>query len=143
MYGFFDLRDDFITEDIYTIYAPCMYQPTWEKFRKKARHYVENSGIFIMGTSIENDIVGVIVLEKQADDHSFEIIGIAVDPAHRQWGIGRKLLRYAWENLGASELYAETDDEAVGFYRHCNFEITAHTETFPDGEYVRYRCVLK
>ena len=96
-----------------------------------------------MGASTENTIVGVIVLEKQADDRLFEILGIAVDTAYRQQGVGRKMLQYARENLGASEIYAETDDEAVGFYRRCNFEINAHTETFPDGECVRYRCVFR
>ena len=143
MCQFVDLRDKFLTKEIYTIYAPCMYQPTWEKFCKKAKHYVENKNIFIMGAITENTIAGVIVLEKQSDGHLFEILGIAVNAALRQQGIGRKMVQYARENLGASEIYAETDDGAVEFYRHCNFEINTHTETFPDGECVRYQCVLK
>ena len=93
MCRFVDLRDKFLTKEIYTIYAPCMYQPTWEKFCKKAKHYVENKNIFIMGAITENTIAGVIVLEKQSDGHLFEILGIAVDAALRQQGIGRKMVR--------------------------------------------------
>jgi len=64
---------------------------------------------------------------------------IAVDATHRGRGLGRQLIEYISAN-GAIE--AETDDDAVDFYRRLGFTISdaGRDARWPDRR--RYRCVL-
>lgn len=32
MNGIIDLRNRFVSQQVYDIYSTCMYMPTWEKF---------------------------------------------------------------------------------------------------------------
>ena len=136
-----DIRNQFLSKEVYEIYAPCMYQPTWEKFHQKTEKFLQNNQIILLGAVENSTVVGVIVLETQENNNT-EIVGIAVDPAHRQRGIGRNMVLFALKSPEVQRLYAETDDEAVTFYRRCGFSVEAHVERFPDGEVTRYRCVL-
>lgn len=49
-----------------------------------------------------------------------------------------KLIDYVIENLNVKILFAETDDDAVEFYKKYGFK----TEFIKDKEYTRYKCVL-
>jgi ribosomal protein S18 acetylase RimI-like enzyme len=53
-------------------------------------------------------------------------------------GIGKKLIEYSFYHLKPSILVAETDDDAVEFYRRCGFIINSLGEKYPD--IVRYEC---
>lgn len=137
-----DISERFLSKEVCEIYAPCMYQPTWEKFCGKTEKFLQNDHTLLLGAMENSAVLGVMVLELQ-DDGDAEIIGIAVSSAHRQRGIGRQMVQFATGLPNIRQLYAETDDDAVAFYRSCGFHIDAHTETFPDGEVVRYRCALQ
>lgn len=141
MFQILDIRNQFLSKEVYEIYAPCMYQPTWEKFCKKTEKLLQNNQISLLGAVENSAVVGIIVLETQENDNT-EIVGIAVDPAHRQRGIGRDMVLFALESPGVQQLYAETDDDAVTFYRRCGFSVEAYVEQYPDGEVTRYQCVL-
>jgi ribosomal protein S18 acetylase RimI-like enzyme len=69
-----------------------------------------------------------------------EVLHIGTGPRGRGQGAGRALLSGLMTELSLERLEAETDDEAVGFYRRTGFsaEQTEHR-----GGHVRYRCVLK
>ena len=134
-----DIKDRFYTPEAYSVYAESMYMPTWEKFDKRAREYLGKETVSVFGFIEEGHIVGIIAVELLGRD-SAEIRGIAVDSAYRKCGIGKQLVQYVCKQLSLSELLAETDDDAVGFYRRCGFE----TEEFiRDKKYKRYRCVLR
>ncbi len=65
----------------------------------------------------------------------------AVDDACRRQGVGRSLIREIREaHPGA--LLAETDDDAVEFYRRLNFRISRGTPDPRWPETQRYTCVL-
>ena len=142
MYKIVELNETFRSAAVYQIYSACMYQPTWEKFCKKAESFLRNDNIAVLGAIEDSAVLGVIVLEMQGGGNA-EIIGIAVDPVHRRRGIGQQMVRFSMETLHAARLYAETDDDAVSFYRSCGFAIDSHVEKFPDGEVIRYQCILK
>ena len=120
-----------------------MYQPTWEKFCKKADTYLQDNTVTMIGAVQGHQFVGIIVLKEQDISGHYEILGIAVDQTLRQHGIGKQMVQYAMLELRAAELYAETDDDAVAFYRNCNFAVSTFTEEYPYGECIRHKCVLK
>lgn len=69
-----------------------------------------------------------------------EIKHIAVSPAYRGKGIGREMIRYVEEHHAFSSIYAETDQEAVLFYKNIGFHITSLGEKYPGVE--RFGCLL-
>ena len=71
--------------------------------------------------------MGVIVLSFAAPD-SMEIAGIAVDPAARGQGVGSHMIRQAVRRYRPRHVCAETDDDAVGFYRKNGFRAAAFSE---------------
>ena len=83
--------------------------------------------------------VGVLRLDSQ-NRESCTITHIATHQEWRGHGIGRKLIEFACEASGFKRLEAETDDDAVAFYKACGFAI----ETLGENDYGirRYRCVL-
>lgn len=65
--------------------------------------------------------IGLAALSKQ----ELVILHIAVSPAHRNRGIGRWMIQQIGQQTSARRVGAETDSDAVGFYRNCGFAITS------------------
>ena len=85
--------------------------------------------------------MGVIVvsfIERQ----KIEIIGIAVDTSVRGKGVGSYMINQVINNYGLLSVYAETDNDAVGFYRNNGFNIVEFSEIYGDETVVRYKCEL-
>ena len=72
-----------------------------------------------------------------------EIIGIAVSDDARRKGIGKELIRRVMESEGLERVIARTDDDSIGFYRKCGFSEERIVTEYPDGQAVRYNCILK
>ena len=70
-----------------------------------------------------------------------EICHIAVVEHARGRGIGNSIVTALREKY-AMALEAETDDDAVGFYRKCGFGATVLYKYFCGQKYRRYTCVL-
>ena len=66
------------------------------------------------------------------------IRSIAVAPAWRNRGVGRALIDALVKHHNAARVVAETDDDAVGFYRRCGF---AAEDAPPKFGRARYWCV--
>lgn len=137
-----NIKEKFNTPEMFVVYSECMYMPTWEKFASSVAEYTSSENINIFGYYLNDQIAGIIAIDQPADRMPV-IRGIAVGAAHRKQGIGKRLIQYACNELDIPVLTAETDDDAVSFYRHCGFEIEAFMRTFDTGEYRRYKCVLK
>lgn len=82
-------------------------------------------------------VVGVLGFERR-DAVSAVLLHLAVAPAYRKQGLGRYLLVSMVSADGISRLDAETDDDAVGFYRRCGFRIQSLGEKYPGV--ARYLC---
>lgn len=63
---------------------------------------------------------------------------LAVDAMHRDRGLARNLIGEIAAQFPGSRLVAETDLDAVDFYRRCGFEIESLGERYPGVE--RFRC---
>ena len=71
----------------------------------------------------EGQVIGFIGVE------GVEVTALFIHPAWRGRGIGRQLLTYAVETLGATQLDVnEQNDQAVGFYRRMGFEVAGRSE---------------
>lgn len=79
--------------------------------------------------------VGLIILRM--DGNRAEILNIATDGAFRGLNVGRFMLEQTMVRCRINILEAETDDDAVGFYRRCGCSIERCGDI--DGR-ARYRC---
>lgn len=68
-----------------------------------------------------------------------ELLHLGTHPQDRGRGYARRLVSGLLEGLRLDRLEAETDDEAVGFYRRCGFAIGPQEAR---GGRARYRCTL-
>ena len=87
-----------------------------------------------------NEILGVCGVEIHTD--WVEIYNIAVEPNARKCGIGKAMIAAVQQKYKVA-VKAETDDDAVAFYRKCGFETEGFMKTYPNGEIRRYKCVLQ
>ncbi len=124
-------------ENVLEILKYSHWNPTKEKLSKLAEKYHKDKGILPFASFDENKISGIIVVQK-IEGRTYEIIDIAVDKHHRGQGVASKLIDYIIKNLGIKTLFAETDDDAVGFYEKYGFK----TEIIKNKEYTRYKCTL-
>jgi ribosomal protein S18 acetylase RimI-like enzyme len=103
-----------------------------------ARSRFETGSWTARGYVLDGEIVAFIGLEPLSASKA-RIRGIAVHPAHRRMGIGRRLIESIMAANPALTLYAETDGDAVGFYRACGFGTTSLGNRLSGTE--RFACV--
>ena len=127
-----------VSENILELLKYSHFNPTKEKLSKLMQKYHQDKDVFPFASFDGDKISGVIVVQK-IENETYEIIDIAVDKDYRRQGIASKLIDYVIEKLDIKILFAETDDDAVGFYEKYGFK----TENIKNKEYTRYKCTLK
>ncbi len=132
-----EIKKEFNDPEILNIFSLCMYMPTKEKLEKRAFEYLTDEDVFIYGFFIDEKITGIIVIKKITNEN-FKINGISVKTEYRNKYIGNLLIDYAADVLNIETLYAETDDDAVDFYRKCNFTIENLGYKYTNT--IRYKC---
>ena len=125
----------------YEIYKYCMFMPTEEKFNKKVEQFLNDKSAKIFACFSRGKIVGVMVVSFM-EQKKIEIIGIAVDVSARGKGIGTYMINQVVNDYGLLSIYAETDNDAVGFYQKNGFSTVEFSETYDDETVVRYKCEL-
>ena len=125
----------------YEIYKHCMFMPTEEKFNNKVDLFLNDNSVKIFACFEQDKILGVIVVSF-VEQRKIEIIGIAVDVSARGKAVGSYMINQVVNNCGLLSVYAETDNDAVGFYRNYGFSIVEFSETYDDEIVVRYKCEL-
>lgn len=134
-----NIKDILCTQEIYNIYSACMFEPTFNKFKVKTEKMQNDSSVSVYGYFLNGKIIGVI--STQETDKVVEIIGIAVDSKKRHSGIGTKLIDYV-KDKSPKPIIAETDNDAVMFYKKCGFDIEEKIVSKSDVSYSRYVCTL-
>lgn len=129
------------SQEAFHIYSSCMYQPQYGEYRKIMEGFVSEPYIQIFVCEVNNREEGILVLDKRTSDS--EIIGIAVSENCRHNGIGRYMIQQVMDLAQLEVLSAQTDDDAVGFYRRCGFTVETEIKEYPDGVVNRYNCELK
>jgi ribosomal protein S18 acetylase RimI-like enzyme len=99
-------------------------------------HYGSGEWLFL-GFQDGNEILACAGAENY-DVDTIGIRSIAVIPNRRNSGLARALVDALAERMDAARVVAETDDDAVGFYRHCGFAVE---DAPPKFGRPRYWCV--
>ena len=134
-----NIKNKLHDERILAVISLSQYMPTEEKLNRLADKYESDPDIFAYAYEDNGLVEGTIIL-KRLSSEEFEILGIATDPAHRNQGIASELISFFAASHKCSVIRAETDDDAVGFYRKYGFHIDSLGEKYPGT--VRYLCTL-
>jgi ribosomal protein S18 acetylase RimI-like enzyme len=130
-----------LTKEAFEIYKQCMYKPQYASYQKMIKDIRFDSNIFSFVCRYNGKRIGIIILHK-IDDRTSEIDGIAVSDNFKHKGMGTYMLTESAKLLNTNCIIAETDDDAVGFYKAVGFEITEELKHYADGDALRYHCSL-
>ncbi|QDW63616.1 GNAT family N-acetyltransferase [Oerskovia sp. KBS0722] len=89
---------------------------------------------------IDGRVVGLAA--SRADSGENVLRHLAVDAARRREGTARRLVAAVRDAEPGMALIAETDDDAVTFYRRCGFTVVPLPRDPRWPRIQRYRCVL-
>jgi ribosomal protein S18 acetylase RimI-like enzyme len=134
-----DIKDDLHDKRILAVISQSQYMPTEEKLNSLADKYESDIDIFAYAYD-DNGLIGGTIILKCLGNDEFEIVSIATDIANRNQGIASGLISFAATDLKCRIIKAETDDDAVGFYRKYGFHIDSLGEKYPGT--IRYLCTL-
>ncbi|MBR5520588.1 MAG: GNAT family N-acetyltransferase [Oscillospiraceae bacterium] len=116
----------------------------WEKSVKDSHTFLTENGIAEIKSYVPQAIAGVESLVVATDDCGVPLgfMGaengvlemLFITPEHTGKGIGKKLLTYAIENFGVTQLTVnEQNPKATAFYEHMGFKTYKRTETDERG----------
>lgn len=89
----------------------------------------------VIGGWLNDQLIGAYTIER--DGMANQVTVIAVAPEFRRRGFGKMMLLDALRRSGRRPLTAETDDDALGFYKACGFKMVGRRK-HPSGVF-RYR----
>ena len=91
-------------------------------FKPLVREGLPQSETLLCMRDADGQVIGFIGVEAG------EIASLFIHPDWRGKGIGRRLLTYAVETLGATTLDVnEQNEQAIGFYRRMGFEVVGRS----------------
>lgn len=131
-----DVKEIITEPDILKLLAPSVYNPAEERLLNRAKKYQEYEETNVYVYIEDNEYKGIVVFEIV--NNSATILDIAIKPEHQGQGIGSKLIDFIFNNFNVHSITAETDDDAIGFYKKYGFAV-AKTETKFNTK--RYICV--
>lgn len=114
--------------------------PDPDQINQTVQQYVTQSNLFLTGYEDEGQLVGLIGYEHTGASE-ITIRHIAVLPENRFKNYGRGMISQLLAEYNPDTLIAETDQEAVEFYRNTGFVVYSLGELYPGVE--RFRCVLE
>ena len=136
VFMFSNIKDRLDNSTVRQIMTACVYDYSPHVADKKLDEYRTRETYSMYGWIENGEIIGICGFQVYQTNR-VEVMHIAVDEKMRQRGIGSAMVKALQEQF-CLPLKAETDDDAVGFYRKAGFETTA----FHIGGVRRYICVL-
>ena len=116
--------------------------PTEEKFNNKMNAFLLDNSVKILACFDQDEMVGVIVISFLEQD-KIEILGIAVDLSVRSRGIGSYMINQVVNDYGLHFVYAETDSDAIAFYKNNGFSVTEFSKIYGGENVIRYKCEFR
>ena len=123
----------------YNVYKDCMYLPTEEKYRRKIEGFLRDDATKVFACFCGDEKKGMVVVSLFPQGCA-ELVGIAVEKSVRGQGIGTFMIRQVMETCFLRKVIAETDEDAVEFYRKNGFSVEKREETYEGQIVVRYQC---
>ena len=116
-----DVKEIITEPHILKLLAPSVYNPTEERLLNRAKKYQEDENANIYAYKDNGEYKGIVVFK--IENKSATILDIAVKPEYQGRGIGSKLIDFIFNSFNAQNITAETDDDAIGFYKKYGFAI--------------------
>ncbi|MBT2283259.1 MULTISPECIES: GNAT family N-acetyltransferase [Paenibacillus] len=114
--------------------------PDPDHLNRALQQYVEKDELQMAGYEDEGQLIGLIGYEKTGTSE-VTIHHISVLPENRFKNYGRGMISQLLATYNPDRLIAETELEAVEFYRNTGFVVYSLGELYPGVE--RFRCVLE
>ncbi len=133
-----DVKEIIIEPDILKLLAPSVYNPTKERLLNRARRYQEDENTNIYAYKDNDEYKGIVVFNIAKS--SATILDVAVKPEYQGQGIGSKLMDFIFNSFDVDSITAETDDDAIGFYKKYGFTVA---DTKAEFDTKRYVCVCE
>lgn len=133
---FIDVKPRILEIAVQDLLAYSIY-PDPVKLKQTVQAYESNSDWQLYGLESEGELVGLIGCRMEVDKRLF-ITHLAVEPDQRGQGFGRGLILEGIELWKPMQVLAETDEDAVDFYRNIGFTIESLGEKYPGVE--RFLC---
>ena len=111
-----------------------VYNPTHERLLNRAKKYKGDINTHIYAYKDVDEYKGIIIFEIVND--SATILDIAVKPEYQQKGIGSKLIDFIFNQFEIDKIIAETDDDAVEFYKKRGFTVAPANEVSGTKRYI-------
>ncbi|BBH24328.1 hypothetical protein Back11_56730 [Paenibacillus baekrokdamisoli] len=137
---FFLKKIDEFSLQITSVLAQCMFNPDRTKMNKIVEAYEADPLRCVYAYYDADRVAAIIGLKLNPVEKSAVILHIAVDHSFRGNGIGRKLMNEIILLHAITAIEAETDKDAVNFYRSCGFTVKSLGELYPGTE--RFLCVM-
>ncbi|WP_019587020.1 GNAT family N-acetyltransferase [Deinococcus apachensis] len=125
-----------LTPEVEALLTRAMF-PDPERLRRKLERYRAEPERRIFVWMADGRPVSAAGILQHGEE--VEILHLGTAPGEERRGHARALLHAIEAHLKITRLLAETDDEAVGFYRRAGFQVTPAP---PKGGSSRYRAVL-
>ena len=133
-----DVKEIITKPDILKLLAPSVFKPTEERLLNRAKNYQEDENANIYAYKHNGQYKGIVIFKIV--NNLATILDIAVKPEYQGQGIGSKLIDFVFNSFNVQNITAETDDDAIGFYKKYGF-IVAETKIEFDTK--RYVCVCE
>jgi inorganic pyrophosphatase len=127
---------DFDGEIIYHIFQDIIWKSTNEQIDQILDKSRKDESYAIIGLVENNNLIGIIIYRSENSKVIIEYFG--VESIYRHKGIGSKLIDEVIRKTKANYIVAETEDDAVNFYRKYGFAITMLGKIYPERNH--YRC---
>ncbi|MGO1711508.1 GNAT family N-acetyltransferase [Corynebacterium variabile] len=98
------------------------------------------SEYLVHGVIVGERVVAFVAFDPDTDPVVIRYIAVEEDSQHR--GLGGALVAAVTQRATGRSVYAETDDDAVEFYRRSDFRVVAKPRDPCWPERQRYGCVL-
>lgn len=116
-----DVKEIITEPDILKLLAPSVFSPTEERLLNRAKKYQEDKNTNIYAYKDNGEYKGIVIFK--VINNSATILDIAVNPEHQKSGVGSKLIDFIFNSFDAQNITAETDGDAIGFYKKYGFTI--------------------
>ncbi|NEW06297.1 GNAT family N-acetyltransferase [Paenibacillus sp. SYP-B3998] len=114
--------------------------PDPDRLEQTIQQYETDDSLLLFGYESESVMVGIIGFRLNKE-RELVITHLSVGPESRGVGFGRGIILETIEEMKPVTLIAETDEEAVEFYRSIGFIINSLGEQYPETE--RFRCIYE
>ena len=129
-----DVKENITDLEMLGLLVLSIYNPTEERLLKRARQYQDDENTHIYAYNENDKYKGIIVFEIV--NSSATILDIAVKPECQRNGIGSKLIDFIFNQFEIDKVIAETDDDAVEFYKKCGFTVAPANEVSGIKRYI-------